>query len=385
MVVPGRKLGLLAAIGLVLVALLLASCTNTPSTSNSPTMSLRTSTSMGSTTLSGVQTSTSTSASTTETSTSTSTSPATGSLDYFKAHHELEALLQEDDLRMPQLAMDINRTAPDIPQAVDDEIRNMFIALQQAEMTLRQIPDIPPGFRQAHDLLLQAANYMLMRINQTGIAVQDILNSGDPTSGNPQFQVARNYRDYYRQTFAEYQAALPRVVPTLTTTAGIHPLSELDWPKEGLQPEAVMRVLHEELGTGIVPIYLPKTLPSGFWAGPDFVFEQATGGHLPNPHVWNQVLGERAGYGVTFTEVVVTGVTFSEVVDTVTVWVNPAADAGEGEWQQSDIPFEGGFFSFQEVAPAFLQAPGAKGSVVVVDGTMPDAVREVARQLVRVE
>lgn len=64
-------------------------------------------------------------------------------------------------------------------------------------------------YREARDLLLKAADYMLMRINQTDIAVRAILNSGDPTSGNPHFQVARNYRDYYRETYAQYQAAVP--------------------------------------------------------------------------------------------------------------------------------------------------------------------------------
>ncbi len=216
MVVSGRKLGLLAAVGLLLVALLLVACTNAPST---PTTTLRTSTS------------TSTSVSKTPGISSTSSLPHIGETqstilisrtspweDYYLALHRLDALLQADDLRMSQVATDINRTAPDIPQAVHDEIGKMFIALQQAEMTLDQVPDIPAEYREAHDLLLQAANHMLMRINQTGVAVQDILNSGDPTSGNPYFQVARNYRDYYRQTFAQYQAALPGGQPP--TAAG---------------------------------------------------------------------------------------------------------------------------------------------------------------------
>ena len=221
MVVSGRKLGLLAAVGLLLVALFLVACTNAPST---PTTTLRTSTS------------TSTSVSKAPGISSTSSLPHIGETqttifimrtspweDYYLALHRLDALLQADDLRMSQVATDINRTAPDIPQVVYDEIGNMFIALQQAEMTLNQVPDIPAEYREAHDLLLQAANHMLMRINQTGIAVQDILNSGGPTSGNPYFQVARNYRDYYRQTFAQYQAAVPGGQPPTAVGAQEEP------------------------------------------------------------------------------------------------------------------------------------------------------------------
>ncbi len=225
MVVSGRKLGLVAAVGLLLGALLLASCSNAPSpptttTTLQATTSTSTSTSVSKTP--GIS-STSSIAHIGETQSTILVSRTSPWEDYYLALHRLDALLQADDLRMAQVATDINRTAPDIPQVVYDEIGNMFIALQQAEMTLNQVPDIPAEYREAHDLLLRAANHMLMRINQTGIAVQDILNSGDPTSGNPQFQVARNYRDYYRQTFAQYQAALPGGQPPTAVDAQAEP------------------------------------------------------------------------------------------------------------------------------------------------------------------
>lgn len=162
-----------------------------------------------------------------------------------------------------------------------------------------------------------------------------------------------------------------------TTVASTESVSQFHWPRTGLQPESVIQMLHDELGRNLVPLYLPSRLPVGFYVGKDFVIEKMGGGYLPNPHVWNQSLGERAGYGLTFTD----------GGDKITLWVNPAADAGEGPWQQTDVRFEDGYFFHTMDAPAFLQAMGDKGAVVVLDGptSIVDKVIAVAGSLVRVE
>ena len=279
------------------------------------------------------------------------------------------------DARMVELASQINSTLPNIPQSVSDELQSMVEVTESGLADLDNDVPVHLEYADAYRYLHDAAVAMWTRVQATLNGVDAIRESGSVSAGNDAFAQGRYQRDRFREVFKQYQASLPGAQTTPTAAADLFPLSEIGWPSRGLQPDAVMEVLHQQLWMGLVPIYLPKTLPRGFYAGPDYVFEYATGGHLPNPQVWNQILGEHGGYGVTFTD----------GADTVTLWVNPAADAGEGEWQETDIIFENGFFSFQEVAPAFLTAVGANRSVVVVSGTRLDAVREVARRLVRVE
>ena len=123
--------------------------------------------------------------------------------------------------------------------------------------------------------------------SDSGTVVQVWLLFVDPRTQQAEYSLTMVV-DPDKTTITAVEPGSPPVTTT-TIVLGVASPEELDWPNEWLQPETVMRMLHEELGTRIVPIYLPETLPDRFYTGPDFVIEKATGGYLPNPQVWNQV------------------------------------------------------------------------------------------------
>jgi hypothetical protein len=172
-----------------------------------------------------------------------------------------------------------------------------------------------------------------------------------------------------------------------TTTSGVTPttatylsrLWELTWPKQGLQPDAVMERLHSELGANSVPIYLPKGLPPGFYVTTDYVDRLNSKQPSPNPSTWNTSFGERAGWGLSLTN----------GTSIIRLMVNFAGDSGDVAWRDTGIAFEGGRFKVVD-GTSFIGAFGAKNSSVNIVGSSSDEsnlaeVLELARGLVRVE
>ncbi len=69
-----------------------------------------------------------------------------------------------------------------------------------------------------------------------------------------------------------------------------------------------------------VPVYLPVSLPAGFALDDEFVIQRADGPPMTNPTTWNGILGRDAGHGAAL----------SDGQDSIVLWVNPAADWGDG-------------------------------------------------------
>ncbi|MBN1461304.1 MAG: hypothetical protein JXA57_17385 [Armatimonadetes bacterium] len=109
---------------------------------------------------------------------------------------------------------------------------------------------------------------------------------------------------------------------------------DIRWPSSGSSPSEVFRALASQVPE--VPIYLPKTLPEGFAMAGSFDIPRADGSPMTNPTTWNEVLGKDAGYGLAFTDGQVQ----------IVLWVNPAADFGQGvEFEPVDAYLDGHQFS----------------------------------------
>lgn len=192
-----------------------AETTTTVVGSSSTANSVTTSTG-GLTTSTGGQTATTmTGATTTQTipslTTSTSGSSTTQDLTGFYLHatDDLVAELDYDNARIPELAAEINSTAPRVPTRVRDELSSMLGSLDALNVELASL-DVPAGFEDSYYWLEEAAMHMGNRIDATIQGIQAIWDAGRvSTAANKFFDTGRVERDAYRAAMDKYYRFLP--------------------------------------------------------------------------------------------------------------------------------------------------------------------------------
>jgi len=146
----------------------------------------------------------------------TSTGPTAGSSTtediirpYLRAADDLVAELAYDDTRIPELAAEINRSAPGVPDWVRDELSNMLGLLDAFSMELASL-DVPPGFEEPHQWLEEAAMHMGNRIDATIQGIEATWDAGKVDAvANDFFDKGRKERDAYREAMDKYYEALP--------------------------------------------------------------------------------------------------------------------------------------------------------------------------------
>ena len=134
------------------------------------------------------------------------------------------------------------------------------------------------------------------------------------------------------------------------------PLTELDWPEEGLQPETVVEAIHEQQGSNRGPIYLPRRLPQGFQVPESY---RTTSRRARSSPVQPRAAGRRGEAGLHSVSLERDGLH--------PLAVNFAGDVGEATWEDTGIPFEGTSFK-RVVDTGFLAADGAEQAKVEING-----------------
>ncbi len=156
------------------------------------TAGVTTSTSAGTTTTVAVSTTVQTIPSLTTTSggpasTGTTVDPAEA---YLTAQDAVVLDLQQDDERIPELATQINDTAPNVPKAVRDELQSMLDALDRDDMTLASLPR-PEAFDQAFTWLQEAVMHMVNRVQATIGGIEAMWDTGRISSSTSYFDAGR--------------------------------------------------------------------------------------------------------------------------------------------------------------------------------------------------
>lgn len=127
---------------------------------------------------------------------------------YIYALDALEAELYYADSRVPELAKEINASAPGVPAWVSDELQGLSDEILTAQDELAAY-NPPTDFQRADDLLFQASGEMLYRIDQTYQGIDAMWTAGTVAAGNPYFEEGRKARDAYRALYDQYRAARP--------------------------------------------------------------------------------------------------------------------------------------------------------------------------------
>ncbi len=224
----GLLVGIIAAVVVVLAGagvgayLLLrgddtAKTTTTVVGSSSTTVAKSTTTGAQTTTTSAQTTTTVAGSTTTQTipDLSTSTSASTTSTtagqtleDYLTATDAIVLLLQDDDVRIPQLATQINNTAPHVPQAVYDELQSMMGQLDATYTSLGEV-FAPPEFQESNGWLLEAGTAMGTRIYATIQGIEAMWDANTVSAGTTHFDEGRVARDQYRAALQKYHDTVP--------------------------------------------------------------------------------------------------------------------------------------------------------------------------------
>jgi hypothetical protein len=138
-------------------------------------------------------------------STNTTESP---SQMYLQAQDVVVGDLEQDDQRIPELAAQINEAAPNVPQAVRDELQSMLDALDNDSRSLSALVT-PQEFAGAFSWLEEAVMHMENRIQATIGGIEVMWNTGRISSSTPFFDTGRVERDAYRNAMQEYHDVLP--------------------------------------------------------------------------------------------------------------------------------------------------------------------------------
>ncbi len=146
---------------------------------------------------------------TTEASTTSSepTGTSVSGEHYLTILGALAGMLADDDARIPELAKQINSTAPAVPQSVTTELKNMLEDLNSAVHDLSALYT-PPAFTEADALLKKAAGYMRDRIQATIDGVE-AYRDGDDAAATAYFREGQTARDEFRATYEQYQLVQP--------------------------------------------------------------------------------------------------------------------------------------------------------------------------------
>jgi hypothetical protein len=145
---------------------------------------------------------------TTTTGVATSTTEDDALTTYLKLTDIVVAELEADDARIPELAVQINNTAPNVPAWVRDELRDMLDKLDHdwVEFSLLEVPS---GFEEAAYALDTAIDHMYNRIRATIDGIDVMRDTGKVSSASGYFDEGRIERDAYRAAMDDYYDVLP--------------------------------------------------------------------------------------------------------------------------------------------------------------------------------
>lgn len=129
---------------------------------------------------------------------------------YVAALDGLEAVLAYADTRIPELAQQINASAPRVPDSVDQELQSLFAQIDDARVALGELQP-PPEYQRADELLFEAADIQQYRIDQTRQGIDAMWLADDVDAGLPYFDEGRKARDDYRRVYDQYKAIQSRL------------------------------------------------------------------------------------------------------------------------------------------------------------------------------
>lgn len=128
---------------------------------------------------------------------------------YLAAAENLAVALDRDDRRIPELATEINNTAPAVPRRVRDELSAMLGGLDALNVELASL-DVPSGFEDSYYWLEEAAMHMANRIDATIQGIEAIWAAGEVNAAAAGFfDTGRAERDAYRAAIKKYYELLP--------------------------------------------------------------------------------------------------------------------------------------------------------------------------------
>jgi len=136
------------------------------------------------------------------------TDPVDVFVEWDIARENLVMEMDYEDGRIPELADEINSTAPNVPAWVRAELVDMAEILGTYRDNMAPLP-VPPGYEDAHDWLTEAAGHMAGRIQATIDGIDVMAYTGTVGAATDAFNTGRAERDAYRAAMDEFYAALP--------------------------------------------------------------------------------------------------------------------------------------------------------------------------------
>jgi len=128
---------------------------------------------------------------------------------YLAAAENLTVALDRDDRRIPELAAEINNTAPAVPTRVRDDLSAMLGGLDALNVELASL-DVPAGFEDSYYWLEEATMHMGNRIDATIQGIEAIWDAGRVSDAAADlFDTGRAERDAYRAAMEKYYEFLP--------------------------------------------------------------------------------------------------------------------------------------------------------------------------------
>ncbi|MFH0916941.1 MAG: hypothetical protein V1912_10935 [bacterium] len=142
------------------------------------------------------------------TATTATTTAGQSTEDYLTATDELVQVLLDADARIPELATQINNTAPKVPRSVWNELQSMMGLLDAAFTSLGEV-NVPPEFEESDGWLAKATTAMGARIDATITGIEAMWDANAVSAGTRYFDQGRQARDEYRAAFKKFQDVVP--------------------------------------------------------------------------------------------------------------------------------------------------------------------------------
>ncbi len=128
---------------------------------------------------------------------------------YLLAAENLTVALDRADRRIPDLATEINNTAPAVPARVRSDLAAMLSGLNALNVELASL-EVPAGFMDSYHWLAEATVHMSNRIEATIQGVEAIWAAGRVNAAAQGFfDTGRKARDAYRAAMKKYYEVLP--------------------------------------------------------------------------------------------------------------------------------------------------------------------------------